>query len=49
MHFEDKRTDEMRPQYNRSDFGKIVRGKYVRRLKEGPNVVVLDPRPEYPR
>jgi hypothetical protein len=37
-------TDEMRPEYKRSDFGELVRGKYVERLKKGSNVVVLDPR-----
>lgn len=37
-------ADEMRPEYKRSDFGELVRGKYVERLKKGSNVVVLDPR-----
>jgi hypothetical protein len=32
--------DEMLEEY---DFSKGVRGKYVERLKEGSNVVVLDP------
>ena len=32
--------DEMLDEY---DFSKGVRGKYVERLKEGSNVVVLDP------
>jgi hypothetical protein len=36
--------DELRPEYKRSDFGELVRGKYVERLKKGSNVVVLDPR-----
>jgi hypothetical protein len=36
--------DELRPEYRRSDFGELVRGKYVERLKKGSNVVVLDPR-----
>jgi hypothetical protein len=42
----DKTTpeDELRPEYKRSDFGELVRGKYVERLKKGSNVVVLDPR-----
>jgi hypothetical protein len=36
--------DELRPEYKRSDFDKLERGKYVERLKKGSNVVVLDPR-----
>jgi hypothetical protein len=36
--------DDLRPEYKRSDFGRLVRGKYVERLKKGSNVVVLDPR-----
>lgn len=36
--------DELRAEYKRSDFGELVRGKYVERLKKGSNVVVLDPR-----
>lgn len=35
--------DEMRPEYKRSDFGTLVRGKYAERLRKGSNVVVLDP------
>ncbi len=36
-------SDEMRPEYT-FDYSKAVRGKYYRRLlKEGANVVVLDP------
>jgi hypothetical protein len=35
--------DDMRPEYN-FDYSKAVRGKYYRRLlKEGANVVVLEP------
>jgi hypothetical protein len=33
-----------RPEYKRSDFGQIVRGKYAKRLRESTNVVVLDPK-----
>ena len=33
----------LRPEYKRSDFGKMVRGKYARRLAASTNVVVLDP------
>ena len=36
-------TDEIRPEYKRSDFGTLVRGKYVARLKASSNVVILDP------
>ena len=36
--------DELRAEYKRSDFGELVRGKYVERLKRGSSVVVLDPR-----
>lgn len=36
--------DDLRPEYKRSDFGKLVRGKYAERLKKGSNIVVLDPR-----
>jgi hypothetical protein len=38
------REDDLRPEYKRSDFGELVRGKYVERLSKGSNVVVLDPR-----
>jgi hypothetical protein len=38
-----KPTGELRRQYKRSDFGKLVRGKYARRLAETTNVVVLEP------
>jgi hypothetical protein len=36
-------ADELRPEYKRSDFGRLVRGKYVERLRAKSNVVVLDP------
>ena len=41
----DKQTlnDELRPEYKRSDFGTMVRGKYVRRLSKETNIVVIDP------
>jgi len=35
--------DELRPEYKRSDFGEIVRGKYANRIKEESNVVLLEP------
>ena len=34
---------ELRPEYKRSDFGALVRGKYAVRLTEESNVVVLEP------
>jgi hypothetical protein len=37
-------ADELRSEYKRSDFGVLVRGKYIERLREKSNVVVLDPR-----
>jgi uncharacterized DUF497 family protein len=37
------RIDELRPEYQREDFGMMVRGKYAARTKESSNVVVLDP------
>ena len=36
-------VDELRPEYKRSDFGVLVRGKYTQQLKANSNVVVLDP------
>jgi hypothetical protein len=36
-------TDELRSEYKRSDFGTLVRGKYIERLQTSSNVVVLDP------
>ncbi len=38
-----KITDELRPEYKRSDFGEIVRGKYANRIKDETNVVLLEP------
>lgn len=35
--------DELRPEYRREDFGEMVRGKYAKRYKEAPNVVVIAP------
>ena len=34
---------ELRSEYNRSDFGLLARGKYVKRLQKSSNIVVLDP------
>jgi hypothetical protein len=36
-------ADEVRSEYKRSDFGGLVRGKYIERLKANSNVVVIDP------
>jgi len=36
-------ADEPRSEYKRSDFGTLVRGKYVERLRTSSNVVVIDP------
>jgi hypothetical protein len=35
--------DELRAEYKRSDFPKLVRGKYVDSLRANSNVVVVDP------
>lgn len=37
------KSDELRREYNRSDFKRLERGKYHARVKESSNVVVLDP------
>jgi hypothetical protein len=37
------RSDELRPEYERSDFKKLERGRYYERVKARSNVVVLDP------
>ena len=36
-------SDELRPEYQRGDFGKLERGKYYERVKAGSNVVLLEP------
>ena len=36
-------NDWPRPEYKRSDFGEIVRGKYAKRLSASTNIVVLEP------
>jgi hypothetical protein len=38
-----QRPDELRPEYKRSDFGTIVRGKYADRIKEESNIILLEP------
>jgi hypothetical protein len=34
-----KPVDQLRPEYKRSDFGVMIRGKYVDRLRESSNYV----------
>jgi len=36
--------DDLRPEYKKSDFGELIRGKYAERLKKQANLVLLDPR-----
>ncbi len=38
-----KAADELRPEYERSDFGTMIRGKYAARIAAESNVVVLEP------
>lgn len=38
-----KTTDALRPEYKRSGFGTLVRGKYAARVSEASNIVVLEP------
>jgi hypothetical protein len=38
-----KAVDELRPEYKRSDFGTLVRGKYAARIAEATNIVILEP------
>ena len=35
--------DDLRPEYERSDFATIQRGKYAGAMAEETNVIVLDP------
>ena len=37
------KTDEMRPEYKRSDLGRGVRGKYLKSYQAGTNLVLLSP------
>ncbi|HEX6901728.1 MAG TPA: hypothetical protein VF789_18540 [Thermoanaerobaculia bacterium] len=39
-----KAADELRPEYQRSDFGTMVRGKYAARIAAETNIVVLEPK-----
>jgi len=36
-------TDELRPEYKRSDFGELVCGKYAVKIAKETNIVVLEP------
>ena len=36
-------ADGLRAEYKRSDFGEMVRGKYIGALQKNSNVVILDP------
>jgi len=38
-----KATDELRSEYKRSDFGKLVRGKYAAQVAAETNIVLLEP------
>jgi hypothetical protein len=38
-----KASDELRPEYQRSDFGTLVRGKYAAAVTAASNIVVLEP------
>jgi len=35
-------TDELRPEYKRSDFGELVRGKHSAKIAKETNIVVLE-------
>lgn len=37
-----KMTEELRPEYKRSDLGEIIGGKYANRIKDEANVVLLE-------
>jgi len=36
-------TDELRPAYERSNLGELVRGKYTAKIAKETNIVVLGP------
>lgn len=40
---EKEADEELRPEYKRSDFGELTRGRYATRIAKETNVVVLDP------
>jgi hypothetical protein len=37
-------TDDVRPEYGFASMNGGVRGKYVRRLQEGTNIVLIEPK-----
>ena len=37
------KSDELRPEYHRDDFGNGIRGKYYEDYKSGTNLVLLSP------
>lgn len=37
------KDDDLRPEYDLAKLGKGVRGKYLKRYREGSNVVRIDP------
>ena len=39
----DREFGDMRPEYKRADFDKLVRGKYAARVSAGSNIVILEP------
>ena len=43
MNKDEQDLDELRPEYQREDFGSMVRGKYAQKMKEANNIVLLDP------
>ena len=38
-----KSSDELRPEYKRSDFGTLLRGRYAQKVVAVTNIVVLEP------
>ena len=38
-----KNSDDLRPEYNREDLGKGVRGKFLKSYNKGTNLVLLNP------
>jgi len=38
-----KKNDDLRPEYNREDLGKGVRGKFLHSYNKGTNLVLLNP------
>ena len=38
-----KQNDDLRPEYNLSDFRSLVRGKYYRQAMAGTNLMLIEP------